>query len=153
VPASDTSATDRPPGSYLVGIVFVVGIGPDVNAVAVEQDTCNAGIFAGKDIGSRQRFQRPQRNVAEIADRRRDKIESGFQRTGGDRNIMQPIGSHLAAIARSFVTHMPSTPCAKVQPLWARHAAWAIEDGILWSSKGKSRNERMRQRMPLAFTC
>ncbi len=61
----------------LFGVVFVVGCERRRDDVAVEQLPGDAGVFAGDHVGSGECLQRPQRNVAEIADRRCDDMKPG----------------------------------------------------------------------------
>jgi hypothetical protein len=82
VPASDTSATASPASSRAssfgraAAIVVVIGDERRPQAVAVEQPVGNAGILAGHHVGAGQDFKRPQRHVAQIADRGRHEIQS-----------------------------------------------------------------------------
>ena len=58
-------------------IVVVIGRERRLDAVAVEQPGGDAGVLARDEIGSRQRLQRPQRDVGEVSDRGGHQIEPG----------------------------------------------------------------------------
>jgi hypothetical protein len=92
------------PRPRLVRIVFVIGIGPVDDAVAVEQHAGHARVLAGEHIGAGQRFERPQRDIGEIADGRRDQVERRLQRPGRDDGIVQ--AKRLSALARPACRHV-----------------------------------------------
>ncbi|MNS89715.1 hypothetical protein D3C72_1237350 [compost metagenome] len=71
----------------------MIGIGPVDDAVAVEQHAGDARVLAGQYIGSGQRFQRAQGDVAKIADRRRHEIERDVERARGNAGIVQAIAA------------------------------------------------------------
>ena len=56
-------------------IVVVIGRERRRDAVAVEELSRHPRILAGDQVGARQRRERPQRDVAEIADRGRDEVQ------------------------------------------------------------------------------
>ena len=87
MPASETSATLRPasrsgnqPRTGFIGIVLVVGDRALPDPVAFEQHPGHPRILASQHVGCGERFQRPQRDVAEIADRRGHQIERRLER-------------------------------------------------------------------------
>ncbi len=107
MPASETSATLLPAcsaaislGSGFPGIVLMIGDRALPDAVAVEQDAGDPRVLAGEDVGAGQRFQRAQRDVAEIADRRRHQIERRLDRAGGDLGLADEIGVVLLCQCR-----------------------------------------------------
>ncbi len=60
-------------------VVLVICDRPLPDAVAVEQHSRHARVLAGEHVRPRKRLQRAQRDVAEIADRRRHQIERGVR--------------------------------------------------------------------------
>jgi hypothetical protein len=67
----------------LFRIVIVIGDERRDDAVVAQEHGGDPGILAGDQIGSGQRCQSANRNIAEIADGRGDDMEAGRQRTGG----------------------------------------------------------------------
>ncbi len=92
MPASETSAIAAPSasrrsstGRALRRIVLVIGRERRRDGVAVEQLAGDAGVLAGDQVGAGQRFQRAQRDVAEIADRGGDDMQPGRKLADVDR--------------------------------------------------------------------
>jgi hypothetical protein len=107
------------PWASLVGIVFVVGVGAVLDAVAIEQDAGDAGVLAGEHIGASQGFQRAQGNIAEISDRRGDEIEPRLLRAGGNRHVVQAEAALPAAIGCRVVILQDMCALSGFRPLWA----------------------------------
>ena len=92
MPASETSATDRPSASAAkqprpLRRAVVVVVGQDrarvaANAVDLQQLARLAGVLGGEDVGARQHVERAEGDVARVADRGRHEVEAGRQRLG-----------------------------------------------------------------------
>ena len=67
------------------GVVVVIGDQPGRNAVAVGEHPGDTGILARHQVGRSERRQSAHRDVAKIADRGSDHIESGSEWPRGDR--------------------------------------------------------------------
>jgi hypothetical protein len=63
--------------------VIVVGRERGPDAVALEQPRRDARVLAGDEIGRRERRERAQRHVTQVADRRRYQVEPGRERPRG----------------------------------------------------------------------
>ncbi len=74
------------------GVVLVVGRQRRRDAVVVEQLAGDAGVLAGDHVGRGERLQRPQRDVAQVADRGGDEVQSGGEPRRLDRLPGQDIG-------------------------------------------------------------
>ncbi len=61
-------------------IVVVIGGGRCDDTVVGQQSSCYAGVFAGDDIGAFKDIERPQGYVAEIANRRGNKVQARRKR-------------------------------------------------------------------------
>ena len=103
VPASDTSATAAPVGEprqqlrpRLGGVVLVIGRERRRDAVVVEELAGDARVLAGDQVGGRQHFERPQRDVAQVADRGGDNMQPAGERRRYDRLALQ----HVSAFGR-----------------------------------------------------
>ena len=66
------------------GVVLVVDGKRLADAVAVEEDGGDAAVLANDEIGTGQHIERAQRDVREIADRRRHRIQAGLDRLAGE---------------------------------------------------------------------
>ena len=75
------------------GVVLVVGRQRRGDAVMVEQPAGHAGVLAGDQVGGGQRLQRPQRDVAQVADRGGDQVQTGGQPRRLDRLAGEDIGA------------------------------------------------------------
>ena len=64
-------------GARLRGVVLVIGFQLRRDPVALGQPARHPCVFAGDDVDAGQGFQRAQRDVAEIADRRRHQMQAG----------------------------------------------------------------------------
>ena len=114
VPASETSATEAPCANLLQNfrprlrrVVLVIGRELGRDRVALGQSPADAGILAGDDVDAGQRFQRAQRDVAEMANRGRHQMQawSGSWR-GQDMALKRKspgtgLGLAFSSIARS----------------------------------------------------
>ena len=114
MPASETSAIAAPSasrrsssGPRLRGVVVVVGRERRRDAVVVEQLAGHARVLAGDQVGGGQHLERPQRDVAQIADR------------GGDE--VQP---------RSEPRHDGLVPVEDIVPPAQLFPAWAVYGGV-----------------------
>jgi hypothetical protein len=125
------------PRPRFVGIVLVIGVGAVLDAVAIEQHAGDAGVLAGQHIGAGQRFQRPQRDVAEIADRGRDKIKAGLLRAGGNGHVVQAEAALPAAFCRCVVIAQDIYALSGFRPLWARPhpSARGFGKRCVWEAK------------------
>ena len=76
----------------LGGVVVVVGRERRGDAVMVDELAGDPRVLAGDQVGGGQHLQRPQGDVAQVADRGGDEMQAGRQRRGGDRLAVQPVG-------------------------------------------------------------
>ena len=83
------------------GVVLVVGGERRGDAVMVEQPSCDAGVLAGDQIGRGQGLERPQRDVAQVADRGGDQMQASSEPRGLDRLAGQKVGL-TRSLARSL---------------------------------------------------
>ena len=66
--------------------IVIVVRGPfGIKAITPRQGGGDAGVLAGDEVDLSQDFERAERDVAEIADRRRNQIEAGRQGLGRAR--------------------------------------------------------------------
>ncbi len=79
----------------LGGIVLVIGRERRCDGVAVEQFAGDAGVLAGDQVGAGERFQRAQRDVAEIADRGGNDMQPGRKLRHVDRLTAERVTSKL----------------------------------------------------------
>ena len=94
------------------------------------------------DVGAGQRFQRPQRDVAEIADRRRHQIERRLERPRRDLGLADQIGiSRCVTVFSGLLQAILATAAAELQRraamLWRRHRFATVGNEI--GSAGCSR--------------
>jgi hypothetical protein len=80
--------------------MVVIGRQRRADAVAVKQFAADAGVLAGDQVGAGQRLQRPQRHVAEIADRGGDDIEPALDLRRLDRLAAKKVMPMWAAAHR-----------------------------------------------------
>ncbi len=87
VPASEMRATRAPASSRAMslgrmrfGIVLVIGRALGRDVVMREELKAHARVLAGDEVGRAQDAERAQRDILDIADRRRDEIEAGRER-------------------------------------------------------------------------
>jgi hypothetical protein len=72
-------------GRSFLRIVLVIGLHRHLDAIALEQPPAHPRVLAPDEVGRGERRQRPDRDVAQVADRGRDKVQAGRDRVGGDR--------------------------------------------------------------------
>ncbi len=85
-----------------VGIVVVIGVERLVDAETGQQPRGDPGILAQDAVDIAQHPERPQRDVAEIADRRRDEVKTRRQRM---RRVSNPSGSPIGTRASVGAAH------------------------------------------------
>ncbi len=78
--------------------MIVIGGGRRADAVTRQQAACNAGVLASDHVGAFEDIERPQGDIAEIANRRRNKVQA--RRQGGD--VRLPRQSWIARLALAF---------------------------------------------------
>ena len=110
VPASDTSATASPAASRCQelrprrrGVVLVIGRQRRRDAVMVEQLAGDARVLAGDQVGGGQRFERPQRDVAQVADRGRDQMQAAGEPRRLDRLAGERCSAASGALSSSVM--------------------------------------------------
>jgi hypothetical protein len=111
--------------------VLVIGARPLPDAVAVEQHAGDPCILAGQDVGGGQGLQRAQRDVAEIADRRRHQIERGIQRPRGDFRLPDH-ENLLAVLSHRQPVSNASLPCRCTR---CKSSSWDRYDFALASDR------------------
>jgi len=73
------------------GVVLVIGRERGRYPVVVDQLAGDAGILAGDEVGRRQGLERPQRDVAQIADRGCHHMQAARQRGRVDRLALEEV--------------------------------------------------------------
>ncbi len=93
--------------------MLVIGGELSRNAKMGEQLLGVARVLGGNEVGAGEHGERSQRNVGEIADRRRHEIKAGRKRPGDE------VGKNLAC-ARNRPTHVNGGPLLVLLVLHAR---------------------------------
>ena len=90
--------------------MLVIRDGTLADAVAAEQHAGDARVLCGDDIGAGQDFERAQRDIAEIADRRRDEVERRLERPGGDLQRPDAVAAVTGLVVQVIFRHT-KLPC------------------------------------------